>query len=103
MHVPLNAASDDYTSVTGSEITFTSGQMVNDTQCISIAILEDSNVLENSESFQLTLSAMETFITFTVGQNNIIININEDPLDGLSDFFCMTIGNIDGIIIMRQG
>ena len=63
--------------------------MVNDTQCISVTIMEDSNVLENSESFQMTLSAMETFIDFPIGQNNIIINVNEDPLDGLSDFAWM--------------
>ena len=88
-HIPLNAAVDDYMPVTGGEITFTSGQMVNNVQCISITILEDSNVLEDSESFQLTLSATEAFTIFPAGQNNIIINVNEDPLDGLSDFIYM--------------
>ena len=68
--------------MTRGGITFTSGQTVNSVQCISVTILEDSNVLENAESFGLVLSATETFIAFALGQNSIEININEDPLDG---------------------
>ena len=65
-----------------SEITFMAGQTVGDKQCISISILQDSNVLEDQESFQVILTAVETFITIPSGYENIIIYIDEDPFDG---------------------
>lgn len=58
------------------------GQTVGDVQCINVVILEDSNVLEALESFQLTLTASESFITIPSGRESIMINIIEDPLDG---------------------
>lgn len=65
-----------------SEITFMVGQTVGDRQCISISILQDSNVLEDRESFQLILRAVEAFITIPSGHESIIIFIDEDPFDG---------------------
>ena len=76
------AASFDYTSITGEEITFTSGQTVNDVQCATVTVLDDSNVLENAESFQVIVSAMDMFVNVPLGQESIVININEDPQDG---------------------
>ena len=85
-----NTASIDYNSINVEEIVFTSGQTVNDTQCTPITILDD-NVLEDTESFQITLSAMDPFISIPSTQDSIDININEDPLDGsfsyLESFF----------------
>ena len=78
-----NAASVDYNSISGEEIVFTSGQTVNDIQCTPITILDNGNVLENTESFQVTMSAVDPFIRFLPMQDSIVVNINEDPLDGL--------------------
>ena len=77
-----NAASVDYNSISGEEIVFTSGQTVNDIQCTPITILDNGNVLENTESFQVTMSAADPFIRFLPMQDSIVVNINEDPLDG---------------------
>ena len=77
------AASVDYSPVSLEEIVFTSGQTVNDLQCTPITILDDSNMLENAESFQVTLSSMDQFVWIPSMQENTVININEDPLDGL--------------------
>ena len=76
------AASFDYTSITGKEITFTSGQTVNDVQCMTVTVLDDSNVLENAEFFQVIASAMDMYVNVPSGQESIVININEDPQDG---------------------
>ena len=75
-------ASTDYNSISVEEVVFTSGQTVNDTQCTPITIMDDDNVLENTESFQITLSAMDPFVIIPSTQDSIDININEDPLDG---------------------
>lgn len=64
------------------EIVFTSGQSVNDIQCIAITILDDSNVLENAESLMVSVSSADLFVIVLSLQANIVININEDPLDG---------------------
>ena len=47
-------------------------------QCIQIAIIDDSNVLEDLESFQLNLTTLEQFIIVPRG---IVIHIYEDPDD----------------------
>ena len=73
--------STDYNSIS-TEIIFTSGQTINDIQCTHITIMDDSNVLEDTESFQITLSAMDPFVIFPSTQDSIDININEDPQDG---------------------
>lgn len=65
-----------------SEITFMAGQTVGDKQCISISILQDSNVLEDQESFQVILTAVETFITIPSRHESTMIYIDEDPFDG---------------------
>ena len=78
----FNLASIDYAYVVASEITFMAGQTVGDSRCVSVSILQDSNVLEDQESFQLILTATETFITIPSRQESIRIYINEDPLDG---------------------
>jgi hypothetical protein len=77
-----NTASTDYNSINVEEIVFTSSQMVNDTQCTPITIMDDNNVLEVTESFKITLSAMDPFIIIPSTQDSINVNINEDPLDG---------------------
>ena len=77
-----NAGSVDYISISAEEIVFTSGQTVNGIQCTPITIMDDSNVLENAESFEIVVSSMDPFIIIPSAQDNIIININEDPLDG---------------------
>jgi hypothetical protein len=77
-----NTASADYNSIGIEEIIFMSDEAVNDTQCTPITILDDSNVLENTESFQITLSSIDPFVSIPSAQDNIIININEDPMDG---------------------
>jgi hypothetical protein len=77
-----NTASTDYNSISVEEIVFISSQTVNDTQCIPITILDDNNALEITESFQITLSAMDPFVIIPSTQDSINININEDPLDG---------------------
>ena len=82
IHSTPNSASIDYADVVASELTFIAGQTVGDRQCISISIIQDSNVLEAQESFQLVLTAVETFIIIPSGQDGIIIYVNEDPLDG---------------------
>jgi hypothetical protein len=82
----FNIASADYISVSVEETVFTSNQTVNDIQCIPITILDDINVLEDTESFEITLSTMDTFIIIRSTQDNIIININEDPVDGSFKF-----------------
>ena len=64
------------------EIVFTSGQSVNDIQCIAITILDDSNVLENAELFIVSVSSADLFVVVLPSQANTVININEDPLDG---------------------
>lgn len=64
-----------------TEITFMAGQTVDDRQCTSISILQDSNVLEDQESFQVILTAVETFTTIPSGHESIIIYIDEDPFD----------------------
>ena len=74
--------STDYNSISTEEIVFTSGQTINDIQCTPIAIMDDNNVLEDTESFQITLSAMDPFVIIPSTQDSIDININEDPLDG---------------------
>lgn len=75
-------ASIDYNSISVEEIVFTSGQSVNDIQCTAITILDDSNVLENPESFIVSVSTADVFVIVLSPQDNIVININEDPLDG---------------------
>jgi hypothetical protein len=75
-------ASVDYNSISIEEIVFTSGQTVNDIQCTPITLLDDSNVLEYAESFQIIVSSMDLFVSIPSTQDNIVININEDPLDG---------------------
>ena len=77
-----NAGSVDYNSISAEEIVFTSGQTVNDIQCTPITITDDSNVLENDESFEVVVSSMNPFVSIPSAQDNIVININEDPLDG---------------------
>lgn len=81
-----NTASTDYNSISVEEIVFTSGQTVNDTQCTPITIMDDNNVLEDTESFQITLSATDPFVIIPSTQDSIDININEDPLDGLFSY-----------------
>jgi hypothetical protein len=44
--------------------------------------MDDNNVLENAESFVITLSAMDPFVIIPSTQDNVVININEDPMDG---------------------
>ena len=78
-----NIASTDYNSISVEEVVFTSGQTVNDTQCTPITIMDD-NVLEDTESFRITLSAMDPFVIIPSTQDSIDININEDPQDGSS-------------------
>ena len=66
----------DYSGVINNVITFLAGQTV---QCIQINITDDENVLEEDlESFQLTLTALESFI---IVRRRIVINIYEDPDD----------------------
>ena len=48
-------------------------------QCIQVYITDDNNVLEDMESFQLNLTALESFIFVPRG---IVIDIFEDPQDG---------------------
>ena len=69
----------DYTGVVDKEITFRAGDSM---QCIHIDIVDDRNVLEEMlESFVLTLTALEPFVTIPSEQESITINIFEDPLD----------------------
>ena len=66
----------DYSGVINNVITFLEGQTV---QCIQINITDDENVLEEDlESFQLTLTALESFI---IVRRRIVPNIYEDPDD----------------------
>ena len=78
----LNTAFVDYSPVDGSEIVFVSGQTVNDVQCLSVSLLDDSNVLENPELFLVTLSTADSFVVIRSGQEDVLINVNEDPTDG---------------------
>ena len=78
----FKTASTDFNFINAEEIVFTSGQMVNDTQCTPITILDDNNVLEDIESLQIILSAMDPFVMIPSTQDSIDININEDPQDG---------------------
>ena len=78
----LNTAVVDYSPVVGSEIVFVSGQTVNDVQCLSVSLQDDSNVLENPELFLVMLSTADSFVVIRPGQEDIVINVNEDPTDG---------------------
>ena len=49
---------------------------------MTVTVLDDDNVLENVQSFQVVVSAVDSFINIASGQESIMININEDPRDG---------------------
>ncbi len=52
-------------------------------QCIQVAIADDNNILEEMiEIFSVTLTATEPFVTTQSQQENVSINIFEDPRDG---------------------
>ena len=52
-------------------------------QCIQVAIADDNDVLEEIvETFRVTLTATEPFVTIRSQQENVSINIFEDPMDG---------------------
>ena len=52
-------------------------------QCIGVAIADDNDVLEEIvETFRVTLIATEPFVTIRSQQENVSINIFEDPMDG---------------------
>ena len=54
-------------------------------------------MLENAESFQVLVSAMDQFVIILPTQDDIVINIIEDPLDGLfiySYLKCMGIARV---------
>ena len=52
-------------------------------QCIEVAIADDNDILEEIvETFRVTLTATEPFVTIRSQQENISINIFEDPMDG---------------------
>ena len=52
-------------------------------QCIQVDIVDDGNILEEiMETFRVTLTATEPFVTIQSQQESILINIIEDPLDG---------------------
>ncbi len=79
----LHTGSSDYTPIASEEVTFTNGQTTSDIQCISVAILDDNNVLEVAvETFEVLLTANDTVVSFPAGQENTTVNINEDTLDG---------------------
>ena len=76
-------ASSDYTALVSEEIIFTAGQVTGDTQCISVSVLDDVNVLEVPvETFEVALTAVDSGVVFIVGQENITVNIIEDTMDG---------------------
>ena len=78
--VICHTATTDYTAVVNREITFRAGESM---QCIQVAIGDDRNVLEAMmESFRVTLTARESFVSIPSQQESISINIFEDPLDG---------------------
>ena len=47
-------------------------------QCIQVFITDDNNILEDLESFQLNLTALESFVIVPRG---VVIYISEDPDD----------------------
>ena len=52
-------------------------------QCIQVAIADDNDVLEEVlETFRVTLTATEPFVTIRSQQESVSINIFEDPMDG---------------------
>jgi hypothetical protein len=62
------------------EIVFRAGESI---QCIQIAIADDNNILEEMiETFRVTLTATEPFVTTRSEQESVSINIFEDPMDG---------------------
>ena len=71
----------DYTSISFGVLTYTFGQTVDDTQCITVNLLDDNNVLEQQETFAVSLMSLESFIMFPPDQDSIEITIQEDPLD----------------------
>ena len=73
-------ASTDYISIINGEIVFGAGNVM---QCIQVAIADDNDVLEEVlETFRVTLTATEPFITIRSQQESVSINIFEDPMDG---------------------
>lgn len=61
---------------------FLSGQAVGDKQCVTISILDDSNVLEYSEYFQLVVTSLSSIVVVPPGHEAQVIQILEDPQDG---------------------
>ena len=81
--IPTNHTdSVDYNAVSNIEIVFIPGQTVGDVQCISIAILDDDNVLEYSEFFQMSVTSSSSFVIVPSEQDTVDIYIDEDPQDG---------------------
>ena len=75
-----HAAPMDYTSVINGEIIFRAGDSM---ECVQIAIADDRNILEEMvETFTMTLTAIESFVTIQSQQESILVNIFEDPIDG---------------------
>jgi hypothetical protein len=73
-------ATTDYISIINGEIIFRAGENM---QCIEVAIADDNNILEEiMETFSVTLTATEPFVTTRPQQESILINIFEDPRDG---------------------
>ena len=70
----------DYVSIVNREIVFGDGDIM---QCIGVAIADDTNILEELvETFRVTLTATEPYVTIQPQQESVSINIFEDPMDG---------------------
>ena len=80
-------ASRDYNSIVSEELTFTSGQVTSDIQCITVSILDDADILEiEVETFEVILTSLDSVVTFPLGQENATVNINEDIHDGKCEY-----------------
>jgi len=67
--VPLYVAPDDYTAVSSQPVTFSSTV---DQICIAISITEDE-VVEETESFAVTLVSVEPAVQLTLPNTSVII------------------------------
>ena len=76
------AANADYVVADSLELTFISGQSANNapSQCVELVVLDD-NVLEITETINITLFSRSNYVVITAGRELAYIEIEEDNFD----------------------
>ena len=74
--IMLPTDTEDYTAFQFVPLTFIEGSVSGNEQCYTVAIMDD-NILENNETFSVTLSSNEPAFNLT----QATVTINHDPAD----------------------